>query len=341
LDFSSQILNLGSTVVTLSELENICNISDYSVFAAAIADLAEKGVIKPMGSHKDTNGMIPPLRRRYRICRPKADYSDIQNEILRLGTEFNPSGYLAHIPLYIKHRELLLALRDYVQKHSIELGETMSKNERAYAIWGNEKQLDDPLCKGMLGFIHWENRLNYYYTPEPFFDCLCGSADTESILIMENKDIWFTLRKLFMERPPAKGYNLYGRFFDGLVYGEGKKITRPGALEGYAEGFRAPPRFCYWGDLDYEGIGIYQKISHPSVTLFVQGYLAMLNYSSGRHPSKCRTGQTPPEGLEAFLRCFDSAPAEKIQSLLATSAYIPQEICSYPLLKQALENRHD
>ena len=341
MELSSKILGLGSATITLIELEQLCKPPDYGKFVSTLDELVKIGVIRPIGSPKDTNGKFPPLRRRYRICKPKADNTDIQNEIMRLGPDFSPSEYLTRIPLYIKHRELLLPLREYVQKHGANLSEIMSKNERAYAIWGNEKQLDDSLCKSMLSFIHWENRLNYYHTPEPFFDYICSGSETKSILILENKDIWFTLRKLFMENSASKGFYLYGQFFDGLAYGEGKKITRPGALESYAEGFRAPPLFCYWGDLDYEGIGIYLNVSYPSVKLFVQGYLAMINYGGKRRLTKCRTRQTPPEGIEVFLRQFDQEAVKKILQLLESGAYIPQEICAYPQLKEALEHIHE
>ena len=184
------ILNSDSASIMLVDLERLCKPSDYSEFVSTINVLIDECVIRPMGSAKDTNGKIPPLRSRYRICKPKADHSNIQNEILRLGAEFNPSGYLTRIPLYIKHRELLLDLRKYVQEQGFHFSETMSKNERAYAIWGNEKQLDDRLCQSMLKFIGWENRLNYYYTPEPFFDYICCGAETKSLLVLENKDIW-------------------------------------------------------------------------------------------------------------------------------------------------------
>ncbi|MDR1558412.1 MAG: hypothetical protein LBS84_01710 [Clostridiales bacterium] len=285
--------------------------------------------------------MVPPLRRRYRIIRPKTDYAAVRDEILRLRSDFNPSGYLAHIPLYLKHKELLLTLQDYVRKYPDALDESMSKNERAYAVWGYEKQLDDSLCKNMLRFINWENRLNYYHTPEPFFDCLCRGIYTESVLALENKDIWFSLRKLFSKNPQSKGFYLYGCFFDAIVYGEGKKITRPDALEGYAQAFRSPPRVRYWGDLDYEGIGIYLNISKPDITPFVSGYAAMLRYADERPLTRCGTAQIPPSDMDAFTRHFDSDTAAKILSLLEAGLYIPQEICGYPRLISALEPVND
>ena len=334
LDVIVKILQRKSATITLDELSRLCGESEYSDFVSKISKYIADGLLCPMGN--ETNGMFPPLRSRYRINRVKQDVTGHIDEILRLGPEFNPSGYLSNIALYIKHRELLKSLSDYSHDKSEELELSMSRNERSYAIWGNEKQLDDAICKSMLRFTGWEGRLNYYATPEPFLDYLCNGAETKVILILENKDIWFSLRKIFMEHKTA--CRLYGHSIDGLLYGEGKKITRAGALEDYSkEGFSARPSFYYWGDLDYEGIGIFLAVSTFPTELFLPGYMAMLRYGAMRTLTQCRTNQEPPSDIEAFLTLFDRQSATDIRKLLESGKYIPQEICSYPCLKEAME----
>jgi hypothetical protein len=258
----------------------------------------------------------------------------IRKEIMLIGPEFNPSGYLSNTHIYEKHRELLQKLVTYTRMHDSELAERMSKNERAYAIWGNEKQLDDPTCKRMLRFIGWSEKLNYYDTPEPFIDYLCYGRNTKYILILENKDIWFSLRKIFMENNSS--YTLYNEPFDGLLYGEGKKVTRDGALEEYSnEGFAERPVFTYWGDLDYEGISIFLKLSaNRLVRLFTPGYIAMLEHTkSKKELPLCKTFQSRPNQLNDFLCHFAPEAATEIRSILESGKYIPQEICNYPRLK--------
>lgn len=330
MDSTEKILHKKAATITLAELEKICHAADYSDFVAEITGLIKSSIIRPMG--KETNGKFPPLSSRYHICRPLPDDSAIKDEILRLGPSFNPSGYLSHIPLYYKHRELLRPLYEYALHKSTELTLRMSKNERAYAIWGNEKQLDDALCQSMLRYTGWESKLNYFRTPEPFLDYLCNGAETKNILILENKDIWFSLRKLFMENKTA--FSLYNQRFDGILYGEGKKIARSNALAGYTqESFLTQPALYYWGDLDYEGIGIYLMICIDQVQLFVPGYMAMLEYAKAQPLSKCKTTQTAPPGLDEFLRCFSRESAGEIKSILEAGKYIPQEICNHPRLK--------
>jgi len=332
LNTTKKILDKKSATISLSELAQLCHVPDYSAFVAQINGFIADGILRPMG--KDTNGMFPPLYSRYRIIRADPD-TTVKDEILRLGPDFNPSGYLSNTPLYMKHRKLLRSLLEYIRTDGAELELSMSKNERAYAIWSNEKQLDSAVCRSMLRFIGWEGKLNYYHTPEPFLDYLCHGANTTSILILENKDIWFSLRKLFMENNTA--CTLFGEYFDGLLYGEGKKIARRGALADYSlEGFSAPPAFSYWGDLDYEGIAIYLNISQFPVKLFAPGYLAMLGYGRSRVLTTCRADQIMPPGIDEFWKNFDRASVLDMLRILQTDKYIPQEICSYPRLKAAL-----
>ena len=326
-----------SATISLADLERMCNAPDYDTLVAEVNALIADGVIKPMG--KDTNGKVPPLHSKYRIVRNEQHLMLLRAEIMRLGPEFNPSGYLKNLSAYEKHRELLHMLIAYTRTSSIELENSMSKNERAYAIWSNEKQLYDSICKSMLRFTGWEEKLNYYNTPEPLFDYLCNGPDTKSILILENKDIWFSLRKIFMEN--RNGCIVYGERFDGLLYGEGKKVTREGAIIEYSnEGFFVQPTFEYWGDLDYEGISIYMKLvaqyntTERSIRLFIPGYLAMLEYARAlENLTPRKTNQAQPDNLDVFLGNFTTAIADEIRSILDSGAYIPQEICNYPRLK--------
>ena len=338
-----KLTSIKSATITLGNLERLCSAADYAALVAEIGALVAGGAIKPMG--RDTNGKVPPLHSKYRIIRNKQHLADLRAEIMRLGPEFNPSGYLRNLPTYEKHSKLLHKLIAYTRTNGAELESSMSRNERAYAIWGNEKQLEDPTCKNMLRFTGWAGRLNCYDTPEPFMDYLPRGTDTKSILILENKDIWFSLRKIFMEN--RDGCFLYGERFDGLLYGEGKKVTRANAISEYSnEGFRACPSFAYWGDLDCEGISIYQRLAvqHRAtprkIRLFVPGYLAMLEYArAGESYTQCRGEQAQPYRLEDFLSNFDPAAAAEIRSILGSGMYIPQEICNYPrLMRSATAN---
>ena len=115
------------------------------------------------------NGKIPSLFLKYKIIKSKEIKINYDNEIRNLCGFLNIEEYLKRPSIYEKHRELLIPLNTFLIKNKAELNIPISKNERAYQIWNNEKILDDSLCKSIVKWNHLEEKLNYYLTPEPFF----------------------------------------------------------------------------------------------------------------------------------------------------------------------------
>ncbi|MDE6797344.1 MAG: hypothetical protein K2J36_04960, partial [Ruminococcus sp.] len=103
----------------------------------------------------------------------------------------------------------------------------------------------------------------------------------------------------------------------------------------------------YWGDIDYEGIGIFlsaEKVnSKLSIKPFISAYSDMIQefekiYSvKYRNSFLCRKAQRIPENIDIFLSFFDSVISRKIEKYLAEGLYIPQEIINYNILKNSLE----
>jgi hypothetical protein len=113
-------------------------------------------------------------------------------------------------------------------KENQELLKTpVSINERSFQIFHQEKALrENKDLAAVLNFnIRYSGILNYYETPEPFFTHNIKPYDektTVNILISENKDTWYTLRKIMN----ASSKYAFGIRFHILMYGEGKKINR-------------------------------------------------------------------------------------------------------------------
>ena len=319
----SQIKQQKGTFLSLDQLREWISPANYRELHNTIAQLQETGLLRPVGSPRNNNGMVPPLRLKYRILHPARDDSDVLEEIKQLSTELNISGYLKRPVLYRKHRDILLPLSRYLKNSRSRLDVPMSKNERAFSIWNREKVLDSAHCQSVLRFNGWENRLNYYPTPEPFFDYLTGyltGDEIHTLLILENKDTWYTLRRLLLQFPEK--HRLFGARLDGVVLGEGRKAARPHALEEYASLLPyQPPQFLYFGDLDYAGIDIFLSVAaeNPSlsVSLFLPAYQAMLRRSRKVGYGKSHTDQTKPERLPDFLRLFPPEEADEIKTLLA------------------------
>lgn len=338
-----RIVQYKGSFITLGQLTERLLPADYAELCAAVEQLIAVGLLRPVGSVRNNNGKVPPLRLKYRIIRAKEDDSAVLNEIRQLSTALNISGYLKKPALYRKHREFLLPLSDYLKKHPSESWQPMSKNERAFAVWNNEKQLDDTLCQSMLRFNDFDARLGYYRTPEPFFDYLAGGR-IGAVLISENKDTWYTLRRLFLQFPEKR--RLFGVLLDGVVLGEGRKAARPHAMEEYAALLPgAAPRFYYFGDLDYAGIDIFWSVTEQnpslSVSLFLPAYRAMLRRGREIGYGRARTGQAKPAHLADFLSLFAPEEAAKMEKLLAEGRYLPQEILSSPYLERQMTESED
>ena len=116
-------------------------------------------------------------------------------------------------------------------------------------------------------------KLNIYNTPEPFFYYI-NDKSINNILIIENKDTWFTIRRILKENPRK----IFGYDIGLLIYGEGKKIIS--SIEFLKEkelSFLHDPNIKYWGDIDYEGINIYYLLNDKiKVDVFTKAYEEML-----------------------------------------------------------------
>jgi hypothetical protein len=175
-----------------------------------------------------------------------------------------------------------------------------------------------------------------YSTVEP----LCyysGSRDTpQNILIVENKDPFFSIRKLLISNGEA---DILGTRISTVVYGAGKGILKSFGdyelcIEPYmkAEGCR----MFYWGDLDYEGIGIAQSFSQrvseyddaPALRLFVPAYERMVQKaaeSGFENLPDTKEGQNRNIDY-AFFEAFTKDIGDRMRTILESGRYIPQEI---------------
>ena len=164
------------------------------------------------------------------------------------STMISVDYYLAHPDMYEKDRNWLLMLNQYLKKHTDALLTPESLNERSFEIWHREKFLDREQGK--------------------------------NILILENKDPFFSMRNYLLNGHTE----IFGAEIGTLIYGAGKGIIR--SFQDFdlcAEPYMKHPEntIYYFGDLDYEGIGIYENLAEKfrsrwKIIPFVPAYQAML-----------------------------------------------------------------
>ena len=127
---------------------------------------------------------------------------------------------------------------------------------------------------------------------------------------------------------------LFGEQISTLIYGAGKRVIscfQEFAVSGEPYMLDARNELLYFGDLDYEGLGIYEALAESfaeqgSIKPFVPAYLAMLQKSKG-YPQLPTTKEEQNRNLQgSFLNYFSAEVQKEMQNILWQDLYIPQEI---------------
>lgn len=332
---SSKIKAFDGVRIAEKELREYVSVQDYNDYYKIIIELVNSNVIIPVKS-SGSNGMRPPLHKRYNIVKPTPKYDGLIPEIRLLNERFNIEGYLNEPEKYISHRHWVLPIDSFIKNCMEDLGIPCSINERSFQLFRREKALkEDRELAAALNFNPGlKEALNFYSTPEPFHAFNIGQLYEElpdrplNILIIENKDTWYTLRNRM-----SPGFSsISGISFHCILYGEGRKISRINDsltdFDGsYFKG--AKTSYYYFGDLDYEGVGIIHDLMRVNpqlqISLMLPLYTAMLEASKGIQLPAANENQKRNAG-EWFLSFFNAEHRSIIKSILESGHYIPQEI---------------
>ena len=302
----------------------------YRTFADVIKQFCEKGLLLPV-KVSGTNGRNPSLYNKYRILYEDKKHleDDLLNELQSLHPKLDKSYYYKNPDVYREDRDYVLMLSDYFledfESKSLKFRCTM--NERSFEVFNNEKFLESKgrVLLKRLGLSLKD--LNCYKTLEAFFYILFQPKDRLNILIIENKDTFYSVLK-YLERRPGK--DLYGVNIDMLIYGEGKKIVNSYSFINEVATGMPIDRVYYFGDLDFEGIGIFNSMASkygkqlivPHVNLYKQMLV------EAKNPPWLRTNQSDIY-LDLFLMYFDDESKTKISEILYNGRYIPQEAVNF------------
>lgn len=321
--------------ITLDELEHIKKINNYEELYALVIALIQAEELKPIKS-SGFNGKKPALYNTYRVLEHNTDYSMYENELLY---DFVPSistdYYLHHLKQYEEDREWVLLLNEYLKASKNLPQIPKSINERSFDIWHREKFLKEECGKKILKRcgIGME-QLYVYDTTEPLAYYVHTRAVPQTMLIVENKDTFYSLRKHLL----SEKNNVFETEIGTLIYGAGKGIYR--SFQDFslcAEPYMSHKEnvLYYLGDLDYEGILIFETLAEQYangyvIQPFVNGYVAMLKkaekISMDMLPNM-KEAQNRNIGT-LFYSYFEKEYQEQIQLLLDCGKYIPQEILS-------------
>ena len=340
MDIKAKLQRFGKRTITLEELSSVTNTvsSDVRNLYTRIQEVCELGYIEPVKNSGKNGSISYPLYKKYRILvKEEADKETI-DEIRKLHPLLLRSGYLSANPLeFQRNRSVIECLNTYMFRDKDET--FVSRKERSFEIFGHEKTLDDSIVKALLRKLQiTELELRFYDTPEYcFHDYIPVRKDHMALLICENKDIWFNIRRRMFEDDVR---SLFGVAIDGVVYGEGNKVSdRTGALEEYVKFMGDPDvKLLYWGDIDREGFDIFRRTKDANdrfdISLFMPGYRKMIERAKNIELEDSPSSKKQGMRFDDLINDFSDDERNFLTDIFENNKLIPQEIISYKYLKE-------
>lgn len=316
--------------ITLEELSKFC--LNPAQFSEQIIKLTEQGILVPIKNSGTNGNQKTPLFMRYTICIENAVQIP-PDEIYALHPKLQANGYLLrHRGQFVNNRAFLCRLSEWLTHYAGS--DMMSRRERSFAIFGEEKELDNHLrlleCIGVSG-----DTLCYYETPEQCFsDFIPVRKKKMTLLVCENKDIWFNIRRLMYG---SGARSLFDITIDGVIFGQGNDITGKGKFRSYAAYLGADEiRFLYCGDIDRAGFDIFIRLCKSAeelhIELFLPAYQKMLELSRSIRLPNSDDGRCIMPDMTGILPLFSDDEQKQITQILQDNKRLPQEILSFPVL---------
>lgn len=325
--------------ISREELASLCGIGPLETepLFRRITDLVSCGLISPVKSSGTNGNKKYPIANKFRILLEE-NHEEAAERIKALHPTLRKNGYLAGHPQdYEKNSEIIEMLSAYL--FSGVSAEPISRKERSFEIFGKEKVLDNPDIKNLLTRIGFTNQmLAFYDTPEYcFHDYIPVRKAEMTLLICENKDIWFNLRRRMFEDGAS---TFFGTPIDGIVYGNGNKVSqKDGALLEYVKFMGNPDvHFLYWGDIDREGFDIFLRTKKANkqqdISLFMPGYKEMIKRAERLTLEDSPSARLEEKNFDEIINQFTEGEQDFLRKALKEDKLIPQEIVSYQVLKE-------
>lgn len=328
----------GKKTINMQELKVLFDTHSDEDLHAIIDYAVAEGLLLPVKSAGVNGNRVYPVYLKYRIM-TLADHSEALHRISMLHPLLLKAGYLQkHPEIYEKYQDRLDKLSTFLFKKDSHA--PVSRKEKSFEIFDEEKVLDDRTFCNVLSHLNLSpDALGYYDTPEYCFnDFIRVRKSSMTLLICENKDIWFNIRRRMYEDGAAA---IFGISIDGVVYGCGNKVSETGALAAYTQFLEAESvSYLYWGDIDRAGFNIFLSLkkNNPEVTinLFTEAYCEMIRLSRNRSIPDSADHRGICNDYSEILTHFPEEFANAISEYLCDNKRIPQEIVNYERLLECM-----
>ncbi|WP_292372345.1 Wadjet anti-phage system protein JetD domain-containing protein [Methanosarcina sp. UBA411] len=248
-----------------------------------------------------------------------------------ISCKLNMSYYLKHTDEYREHKEIIRRINELLMQDDCEI---LTANERSYLIFGDEKAITAPKDASIDGesilnrlgltieHIKAERKLEpFFYIKVDEYNSL-RDVSARTILIVENKDTFWTFMDATLSRELADIHL--------LIYGEGNAVVSKFEFIQIVGG-KTTDRYYYFGDMDQEGILIFNQLRstfteydiRPAVSL----YEYMLNKAGPENAKPLRKyRKTNKESLSPLIDFFNHKTRKVIEEIISAQKYIPQEV---------------
>lgn len=327
----------GKKTISKTDLESVFAVSLEEELFEIISILSEQQILTPIKSSKTNGNRLYPIYSKYKVSLPQETYETELKEINALHPLLQSNSYLHANPKeYKRYRILIQKLDRYLFSRSgKEIA--ISRKERSFEIFDEEKTLDDKTFNALLERIGINsNVLAFYDTPEYCFnDYIPDRKAQMTLLICENKDIWFNIRRMMFENNAT---NIFDTHIDGVVYGCGNKVSGMGALTIYTEFIGSEVKYLYWGDIDRAGLNIYLSAvrANPNIDikLFIPAYEEMLRLAQTKNIPDSDDERNRIEDYSQIFDLVDRNLRNLFKHGIQNNKRIPQEIITYAFLKE-------
>ena len=338
MNIETRLKSWNKRIISKSELATLFHTSSDAELCNLVSEAVKKGVLSPVISSGTNGNRAYPVYLKYKLVVAE-DYSQALSDIDLLHPSITKTGYLQSKPeLYLKYKDQLQKLNRYLFHNSPSV--QVSKKERSFEIFDEEKQLEDNSFRNLLERLGLTaDILGYYNTPEYCFNDFIPERKMRMILLIcENKDIWFNIRRRMYE---DSSRCIFGVHIDGAIYGGGNKISEAGALSAYTQFLNADSvQYLYWGDIDRAGLNIYLSLVKNNPDLYIQiftpAYEEMLRLAEMRNIPDSMDHRERSKDYEPIYRHFSDEVRCSLERYIEENKRIPQEIISYGKLLKVM-----
>lgn len=312
------IKNQKSKTINIKEIRKKINLEytpqNEKVLKQIIEELIQEKYIEPQKTSKQN---IEGIAEKYKII-TKDDNEKIKQEIVKLSNKIKIDYYLKNPKEYEKDKEIINKINQFIANPPEKI---LTINERSYQIFKDEKLLKEKenIIK-KLGLTLDDLKCYEIYEPFFYYENKNCQKEKKRIIIIENKDTFWTIQNAIKNKQYKDIYL--------VIYGEGKKIIK--SFE-FIKNFdiTLQDTIEYFGDIDYEGISIYEQLKNKyidyNITTYQKGYKKILEIEN--NPRKIKNQQIcNQKNNDEFCAEFDEFYQNKLKTIFEEKLYIPQEV---------------